>query len=322
MSPAPRRLLRHTAWLFAGLILLAAFLTAPAFRRPDYWLTLGQQNFAPAALALALLPVMLTGGIDLSVGSVAVLASVVIGLLVRDGHWPPAAALAAGVLTGLLAGLVNGGLVALGVLPLVATLATGVLFRGLAYTLSGDSPVTRFPPGTGAFWRQAPAGVPVPILALGTLALLTYLVVHHTWAGRMLYALGDNEEAARFAGLPVRGLKVALYAWCGLVAGLCGAALVMNYGAAKPDAEKALELSAIACVVLGGVRVTGGAGRVVDVLVGIVTVVALLAWLNSMAPTWRETVTGALLILVAGCNEAAARWLAGRAALERGKGTT
>ncbi len=311
MNALAAGLLRRTPWLTAGLILLLTVTLVPAFQRPAYWLALSQQFFAPAALALALTPIIITGGIDLSVGSVAVFASVVVGWLWRDVGLPVGLALAAGPLVGLLAGLGNGLLVRLGVPSLVATLATRELFRGLALTLSGDDPVSRFPPELGEFWAATVLGLPVPLLGVLALAVITYVAVHHTWVGRVLFALGDNERAARFAGLPVQRVKVGLYAWSGLVAGLCGASLVLRYGAAKADAEKYLELLAIACVVLGGVRITGGAGHVGGTLLGVVTVAALLAGLSqSVASAWRDTVTGAVLVAVAVGNEAAARWSA------------
>lgn len=305
----PARVLRHLPWLFTAAIVVPIAAFVPAFQHAAYWLELPRQYFAPAMLALALTPVILTGGIDLSVGSTTVLVGVVIGALWRDLGWPFAAALAAGVAAGLLAGLVNGVFITIGVLPLVATLATRELYRGLAFSLSGDNPVTRFPPALGDWWRAEWLGLPLPLFAITALFLVTYLAVHHTWVGRMTYAIGDNEEAARFAGVPVRGIKVLLYAWSGLVAGLCGAALVMKYGAAKADAERTLELAAITYVAMGGVRITGGGGSVTGTLLGIVTVSVLLAWLDGALPNWRETITGALLIAVAVSNEAAARWL-------------
>lgn len=305
-------LLRHTPWLLAGLILLLTVTLVPALRRPGYWAALSESYFAPAALALALTPIILAAGIDLSVGSVAVFASVVVGALYRDVGWPIGWALAGGAAAGLLAGLGNGVLVTLGVLPLVATLATRELFRGLASSVSGATPVTRFPDSLDDFWHTPLAGLPPAVYGIGGLFVLTYLAVHHTWIGRMVYALGDNEEAARFAGVPVQRLKLGLYAWAGLVAGLCGLALLMHYGSAKADVEKSLELAAIACVVLGGVRITGGSGHVAGTLLGTVTIVTLLAGLTQMAPSWRDTVTGSLLIIVAVSNEAAARWSAHR----------
>ncbi|HJT76595.1 MAG TPA: ABC transporter permease, partial [Gemmataceae bacterium] len=295
-------------WLLAELILLTMVLLVPAFHRPGYWLQLGPLYFAVAALALAETPVMLTGGIDLSIGSVTVFASVVIGALWHDLGLPIGWAVAGGVLAGLLAGISNGVLVNAGVMPLVATLATRELFRGLALTLSGDTAVSRFPPILRTVWHSAPLGVPLPVLVLALLFVVTYLVVHHTWLGRMVYAIGDNERAARFAGVPVQRVKLGLYTGCGLVAGVCGASLVMKYGAAKADAEPVLDLLAIACVVMGGIRIVGGAGNVAGTLLGTVTVVALLAGMGSIASAWRDTLTGAVLVVVAVVNEAAARW--------------
>jgi ribose/xylose/arabinose/galactoside ABC-type transport system permease subunit len=307
MSGVVARGLRHAPWLLAGLILLAMVVRVPAFHRPAYWLQLGSLYFAVAALAFAETPVMLTGGIDLSIGSVTVFASVVIGALWHDFGLPIGWAVAGGVLAGLLAGVGNGLLVNVGVMPLVATLATRELFRGLALTLSGDSAVSRFPPVLGAIWRSTLLGTPVPLLALAMLFAVAYLVVHHTWVGRMVYAIGDNERAARFAGVPVARVKLGLYAGCGLVAGVCGASLVMKYGAAKADAEQALDLLAIACVVMGGIRIVGGAGSVAGTLLGTVTVVALLGGMGSISSAWRDTLTGAVLVAVAVINEAAAR---------------
>jgi ribose/xylose/arabinose/galactoside ABC-type transport system permease subunit len=127
----------------------------------------------------------------------------------------------------------------------------------------------------------------------------------------MIFAIGDNETAARFAALPVRRVKLALYAWAGLVGGVCGAALVAHYNSAKADYGQSLELAAIACVVVGGLRITGGAGHVMGTLIGAVTIVALQAGLQGLqrdATAWRDTITGGLLLVVVLGNEAAARW--------------
>jgi ribose transport system permease protein len=308
--------LRHVPLLVAVAILVGGLITVPAFRNADFWLNLPERYFAPAALALALTPIILTGGIDLSVGSVTVFVSVVIGILLRDGGWSVPAALTAGAAVGLVAGLFNGGLVALGVVPLVATLATRELFRGLAYSLGGDRPVTGLPETLEDLWEAAPLGVPLPLAVVGVLFLLTWAIVHHTWMGRMVFALGDNETAARFAGVPTRRLKLGLYPAAGLIAGLCGAALVLRFGTARASAEKSLELTAIACVVLGGVRVTGGAGHVAGTLLGVATVATLLTALSQADANYRDVILGALLIGVAVVNEAGRR-LADRRALSQ-----
>jgi ribose/xylose/arabinose/galactoside ABC-type transport system permease subunit len=303
-------LVRHLPFVIASLLLVVLVASVPAFQRGRYWLSLAPQYFAIAALAVALTPIVLTGGIDLSIGSLTVLSSVVIGVLWRDLGLPIGVALVGGVMVGVLGGLGNGLLVSARVLPLVATLATRELYRGLAWTLSGDDPVTRFPDDLGVIWNRPLLGLPVSLWALALLWLWSYAIVHHTWMGRAFYALGDNEQAARFAGVPVRSLHLGLYAWSGFVAGMCGAGLVLKYGAAKADAERSLELLAIACVVMGGVRVTGGAGHMAGTLLGIITVCTLLAGLSRVASTWRDTVTGVVLLVVAIASEAGSRWVA------------
>jgi ribose/xylose/arabinose/galactoside ABC-type transport system permease subunit len=300
-------LLKNSALLLAVIILAVVVATSPAFRRPAYWAALGEQYFSVAILALALTPVILTGGIDLSVGSVTVCSSVVIGFLWKDCSLPIGLAVAGGIVAGALAGLANGSLVTLGVMPLVATLATRELFRGLALCASRVPPVNDFPPGMKAFWDHTLLGAPVPVLAIVVVFVFYYLLVHHTWYGRALFAIGDNETAARFAAVPVRKLKLALYALTGLMAGLCGAGLVCRFGSAKADVEQTLELSAIACVVLGGIRITGGSGRVWGTAVGTVTIVALSSGLNIVSPQWRDTITGGLVVAVAIGNELASR---------------
>lgn len=294
-------------WLVPALLLLLMVWRVPAFRHGDYWVELSHQHFTITALALVLTPVILTGGIDLSVGAVSVLTSVVIGALWRDAGLPIAGAVAGGLAAAVLAGALNGGLVLAGVYPLVATLATAELFRGFAAALSADRPVSRFPPALETLWRTDRAGLPLPVYGIAVVFMLMYLLVHQTWLGRILFALGDNERAARFAGLPVRRTKLGLYLCSALVAGVCGLTSVMEYGTAKAEADKSLELVAITCVVLGGVRITGGAGNVAGTLLGTLTLAALWNGLQDLAADWRETLIGVLLLAVAVTNETAAR---------------
>jgi ribose/xylose/arabinose/galactoside ABC-type transport system permease subunit len=313
MRAALVTLVRGLPVVLAGVLFTVLVLGVPAFQRGAYWLSLSREHFAMAALALALAPIILTGGIDLSVGSMTVLASLVIEWCYRDLGWPLGLALAAGVVAGGLAGLGNGVLVSVGVLPLVATLATRELYRGLAWMLTTEEEgARRLPRFLLGLWNRPQVGLPIALWGLIVLAVISYLVVHHTRLGRMIFAVGDNERAARFAGVPVRRLWLGLYAWAGVVAGLCGVGLVMKYPAAKADAERSLELLAIACVVMGGVRVTGGAGHIGGVVVGIVTVGTLLAGLRQVASEWRDTACGVVLIAMALASEAGARWLAGR----------
>jgi ribose/xylose/arabinose/galactoside ABC-type transport system permease subunit len=305
-----RPLLRALPLLLSGLLLvwlLIELLRSPGPWRTAYWFSQADLYFAPALLALALTPVVLTGGIDLSVGSVTVLVSVVVGLLLARFGWSLGPALVLGLLVGLVAGAINGLLVAAGVLPLVATLATRELFRGLALSLCGETALTIPGEQAGDLWRWHPLGLPLSIWAVALTLLVVWFLVHHTWPGRMLFALGDNALAARYAGVPARRLQIALYAGVGLVAGLCGVGLALQYSAARADAEKSLEMTAIACVVLGGIRIRGGAGHVMGTALGITTITLLLITLADAPPTARDLLLGTLLLGVALTSEAVRR---------------
>lgn len=293
--------------LFTAVLLGIVVALDPAFQRGAYWRFLLHNYFPVAILALALTPIVISAGIDLSAGSLTVLSSVIVGVLWRDAGWPIEWALLGGIAAGALAGSINGALVARGVMPLVATLATRELYRGLARRLSGVTGITGFPASLSDWWNSDFLTMPLPLIGLIAIASAAYVVMHHTWIGRMVFALGDNETAARFAGVPAPRLKVMLFTVSGTLAGLCGASVVCEYGSAKSDVFTNLELTAIAAVVLGGVKVTGGHGHIAGVLLGTISLAALLSGLNRVAAEWRDTITGSLLIVVAIVNEFALR---------------
>jgi ribose/xylose/arabinose/galactoside ABC-type transport system permease subunit len=134
-----------------------------------------------------------------------------------------------------------------------------------------------------------------------------FLFLHRTWMGRMLYAIGDNVRAARFAGVPVRSLTFTLYASSGLLAGIAGLASICQYRSATANYGENQELQAVACVVLGGGRITGGSGHLAGTLLGTFTLAALLEGMQSVKAQWRPLLTGLFLIVIAVLNETLAR---------------
>jgi ribose/xylose/arabinose/galactoside ABC-type transport system permease subunit len=281
------------------LVVLALMLGFnPALRSAAAWQNICRNWAGVAMLAIGLTPVIITGGIDLSVGSVVGLSAVVAGALWRLGL-PLEVALACCLLTGLCCGAINGALVLAGINPLVVTLATLGVFRGLAYAISGPNPVDDFPRWLTDAWEGRFLGLPVPAWVVVAVLAAGYLVLPHTWPGRMVFALGDNVRAARFAGVPVRRLTFSVYAASGVIAGLVGLCEVLKSGAAPANLGEGLELTAVACVVLGGVRITGGAGHLGGTLLGTLTLVALLEGVVWVRGPWRPVVTGLFLILVA-----------------------
>jgi rhamnose transport system substrate-binding protein len=223
-------------------------------------------------LAVAMTPVIVTGGIDLSVGAMLGLASVVMGLLWQEWHWPIALAAAGAIAAGAAGGALNACFVAaLGVPPLIVTLATLALFRGMAEGLTGGAlSFSGFPPGFQFLGQGYLAGiVPVQLPLLVLIASFFYVLLERTTIGRSLYAIGWNAEGARYAAIPVRARLALVYVLSGTIAGLAAIVYVAHIGQARSDAGMAYELHAITAVVLGGASVTGGRGSVAGTLLGL-----------------------------------------------------
>lgn len=229
-------------------------------------------------VALALTPVIVSGGIDLSVGSLMGLSAVVFGMLWRDAHLPIPLAAVATLLLGSLAGLLNGGLITrLRLPPLIVTLGTFSLFRGLAEGMTrGVENYTSFP-GSFLFWGQGYMlfGIPTQLPLFVMAAAAFWWLLHQTATGRALYAIGLSPEGARYAGIPVERKLLLVYLLSGLIASAAAIIYVAHLGQAKADAGTGYELMAITAVVLGGTSIFGGRGTVHGTLLGLFAIVVL-----------------------------------------------
>lgn len=249
--------------LLVGLLLYAravdpTFVTlrAQGFLAPHIW--------ELAIVALPMLLIVISGGIDLSVGSMVALCSITLGLLFEAGLNPFLAA-ALAIATGALLGAGNGWFIAkLRVHPLIVTLASLAAYRGIAEGLSAARPISGYPE---AFLGLAKG--PLPALLFVVLAAATALFLHRTVPGRWVFALGTNETATVFSGIPVRRLKMSLYAWSGLCCGIAAVLMVSRNNTAKADMGGGMELEAITAVVLGGASIQGGIGSVIGVVLGL-----------------------------------------------------
>ncbi len=221
-------------------------------------------------LALAMTPVILTGGIDLSVGSLMGLCAVLFGMMVKLLGFDPWLAACLAVGCGALGGAVNAGLVAgLKLPPLIVTLGTFSLFRGLAEAFTkGSESYSGFPESFLALGNSDLAGVPTQVWILLVSGLVVWFMVHRTTYGRSLRAIGFAEEGARYAGLPVARNVSLAYITAGAVAGLAAVILVARLGEARANAGIGYELLAITAVVLGGVSIFGGLGNVSGTMLG------------------------------------------------------
>ncbi|ALN74983.1 MULTISPECIES: ABC transporter permease [unclassified Aureimonas] len=253
-----------------------------------------------AVLAVGMTFVILTGGIDLSVGAVmALVGTVSAGLIVNSGL-PAAAALPLGLALGLGIGLANGFLVAWGRMPaIIVTLATMGMARGLALIYSGGYPVSGIPSWISWFGIGRVGIVPVPVIIMVVIYAIAFVLLQRTGFGRHVYALGGNELAAQLSGVKTRRVKLTVYAISGLTSSLAAVILTGRLMSGQPNAGIGFELDAIAAVVLGGTAISGGRGLILGTLIGAVLLGILNNGLNLMGinPYLQDVIKGGIILL-------------------------
>jgi rhamnose transport system permease protein len=281
--------------LIAGQGLSAEFLTADSF-------TTGSLDFSEVALmALPLAMVIIAAEIDLSVASVLALSSALMASLWNSGM-PLELIMPLCVVAGALCGAFNGVLVTrLGLPSLAVTIGTLALFRGLAFVVIGDESVTDFPTTwtDRAFGNFAGTFIPNTMVLFAVLAVGFGVLLHATPFGRSTYAIGANEEAAYFAGLRVKRIKLTLFVLSGAVAALAGIVISLRNSTAAANVGQGFELTAITAVLLGGVSIFGGRGSVAGVILALFLLGGIqkaLQLSESISSYWIQIVTGALLV--------------------------
>jgi rhamnose transport system permease protein len=284
----------------AGLIVLGTILS-PFFLTPGNFANLIAALMEVAIMALPMTLIVVAGEIDLSVESMAGLASSLLGFLWAAGV-PLSVAIPIVLLVGALGGLLNGLLVARGGLPsLVVTLGTLALFRGLALIVLGPRGISNFPPAfTELGFGHVPGTlIPWPFVIFLGLAAILGVVLHRTWIGRQIYAIGKNTGAARFSGVRVIRLKTGLFVLSGLVAALAGIILTSRLSSARADAGAGMTLTVVTVVLLGGVNIFGGSGTIPGVALAVIAVAVMQNALRlaSVTVEVQSIALGLLLIL-------------------------
>lgn len=276
-APRPQLRIAREVGLAVVLVLVVGFLalTVQYFFSPENLLRVLRDQAHVAVLATGMTLVILTGGIDLSVGSIVALAAVVMGVVWKSaGSWPVAAG--AALATGAVCGSVNGAAVAYArVPPLIVTLATLSVFRGLAFAVGGSNTVGKFDPALLQFSRGDFAGLPLPLWLTALLFVGVSIYLARTDGGRAVYAIGANSGASRLSGVPVQAIRFRVYLVSGVLAAIAALLYAARTDAVKPDIGVEYELLAITAVVLGGTSVAGGEGSVAGTAIAYLLLVLL-----------------------------------------------
>jgi rhamnose transport system permease protein len=254
-----------------------------------------------AIIAFPLALLIIAGEIDISVGAIIALASVVMGLAAERGVGVPGI-VALGVATGALAGAVNGLLVTtLRVSSIVATIGTMSLFRGIAYAVLGDRAIKDYPPGFDFFGQAMLFGpVSFELVLTVVVGVVCAVVLHRTATGRRIYATGANDVAARWSGVKVKAIRFWLFVAVGAAAGVAAVLLTSRLGSTRPSIAQGWELDIISMVILGGVAIAGGAGRIAGVALAAVLIglVSFGLGLLNVPGVVVSMITGTMLIVV------------------------
>lgn len=295
---------------FAALIVLFIVfsLASPNFFQFDNIVGILLATAVNGVLALGVTFIIITGGIDLSVGTVMTLAAVMTGVFVTVWHLPVPVGILAGVATGGLMGLTNGVIIArMKVPPFIATLGMLYVAKGLALVISGlkpiyfnDTPIFNSVAMGSALGAIIPDfAIPNVVLILFAAAVVASLILTKTVLGRYAFALGSNEEATRLSGVNVNFWKIAIYTLGGLFSGVAGVMIAARLNSAQPALGQGYELDAIAAAVIGGTSLSGGEGSMLGTIIGAFIISTLTNGLRilSVPQEWQTIITGAIVIL-------------------------
>ncbi|MDR1808475.1 MAG: ABC transporter permease [Propionibacteriaceae bacterium] len=302
-NPVARFVANNGALVGLVILCVALWIATPHFMTTDNVLNVVVQASTIGLLAFGQTFVIVAAGIDLSVGSVAAFAAMVACWLSANVGWPGPVALVAGLVLGLVVGVVSGVSIAYGKLPaFIGTLAMLSVARGLTLVVSDGRPIGT--PDAISFLGSDIGGFPVPIIVFAIGGVVCSFVLTRTVAGRSMYAVGGNLEAARLAGLPVKRILVTVFALSGVYAALAGMLLAGRLNSAQPQAASGYELDAIAAVVIGGASLSGGSGRASGTLVGALILAVIRNGLNilNVSSFWQQVVIGLVIAVAVGID--------------------
>jgi ribose/xylose/arabinose/galactoside ABC-type transport system permease subunit len=287
--------------IFIAFLLICITLTfiSPQFLTISNWSIIFTQVAINALLAFGVTFVIITGGIDLSIGSIVAVSGVIVATLGHPDQFPLIVPILGGLLTGLLIGILNGFLITKSkIAPFIVTLGIMTIGRGVALILSNGRPISNLSDSFNFIGGGEILGIPFPIIILIIVFSICSIVLKKTVFGRYIYAVGGNEQAAWASGINVNQVKLAVYALCGLLSGLAGILLTSRITTGQPNAGVGFELDAIAAAVIGGTSTTGGIGTITGTLFGVILIGVLNNGLDllNVSSYYQQVAMGVIII--------------------------
>ena len=287
-----------------AILVVGLTILKPVFLTPDNLINVIRQVSITAIIGIGMTFVLISGEIDLSVGSIAALSGIIVTMSLKDGL-PMAAAIVMAMGAGALCGLANGSIHVYARIPsFIVTMGMLNIARGLVLVITNSYPVTGLPDSFKVIGRGYVGFLPVPVIIMLICYVLGYVVLKYIKFGRSIFAIGGNIEAARLSGISVNRDKILIYVLCGVTAAIGGIVLASRMFSGQPSAGDGLELNAIAACVIGGTSTTGGKGRIWGTFLGALIMGIITNGMNllNISTNWQLIVQGAIIIIAVGLD--------------------
>lgn len=298
-----KKLIKENAiWLvFIAMVIIFTIASNGVFLRPNNLIAVGRQIAVYGIASVGMTFVILIGGIDLSTGSIITLVNIICAYLMVNMGLNMWVAVILSVTVATLVGVLNGFMVSsVGIPALIATFASQTVFEGLAYLISGGIPISGFTKDFDLFGKKAIGIVPISVIIMIVCLAIGSFILNKSFFGRYFYAIGGNEDAAELSGIRVSRMKYLIYALSGFFAGIAGIVMLSRIGSAQGTAGKGYEFDVITCVVLGGVSVNGGVGKISGVVAGVLIIGSLTNGMILMdVSTYTQMVVKGIVLAIA-----------------------
>ncbi len=295
------QLSQYAIYLVMAALIIFFSIVADGFFSSTTFFNILRQVAVNGIAAVGMTMVILTGGIDISAGSLIGVSSVACAIFMTSLHLHPVVAVLLTLIFGLFIGLCNGFFIyEVKIPPMIATLASMSILRGAAYIISGGLPVYDIPAGFNVLGQGYVGNIPVPVIIMVICFVLGYFVLEHTSFGRYVYGIGSNQEASRLSGVNVRKIMYSVYGLSGVLASLAGIVYLSRVNSGQPKGGEGYEMDIITAVVLGGVSTTGGEGKITRVIAGLIIMGVLMTGMTMInIPDYYQRVVKGFVLLAA-----------------------